>query len=117
MTFEDMTFQEEFDGIWSMASLLHLSPQALLEVIEKNLIPALKSQGILYLCFKYGKGENTSPDGRYFTDYNEESLQTLLKQFEALTIIDIWASEDSSPDRKGRLWVNGLVRKVSTAQS
>ena len=111
MTFEDMTFQEEFDGIWSMASLLHLSPQALLEVIEKNLIPALKSQRILYLCFKYGEGENISPDGRYFTDCSEESLQSLLDQFEALSIIDIWASEDSAPDRKGRLWINGLVQK------
>lgn len=111
MTFEDMTFQEEFDGIWSMASLLHLSHQTLLEVIKKNIIPALKSQGILYLCFKYGEGENISPDGRYFIDHNEESLQSLFKQFKALTILDIWATEDSAPDRKGRLWINGLVQK------
>lgn len=44
MTFEEMSFVEEFDGIWSMASLLHLSREELVQVFEKNLIPAgLKS--------------------------------------------------------------------------
>lgn len=110
MTFEEMTFQEEFDGIWSMASLLHLSHEELLSVFEKKLIPALKPQGILYTCFLEGTRDRITR-GRYFTDYTEDSLRSLFEQFEDLTILDMWSREDQTPDRKGRSWINGLVRK------
>lgn len=110
MNFEDMTFQEQFDGIWSMASLLHLRHEELLSVLKMKLIPALKPQGILYTCFQEGEGDHITR-GRYFTDYTEENLQSLFEQFEDLTILDIWSREDQTPDRKGRSWVNGLVRK------
>lgn len=110
MTFEDMAFQKQFDGIWSMASLLHLSHEELLTVFEKNLIPALKPQGILYTCFLEGRGDRITR-GRYFTDYTEESLQSFFEQFEDLTIFDIWAKEDNTPDRKGRSWINAIVQK------
>lgn len=110
MTFEEVAFQEEFDGIWSMASLLHLSHQELITVLKKNLIPALKPQGILYTCFQEGEGEKISKD-RYFTDYTEESLKALLAHFPDLTILDMWTQEDNTPDRKGRNWVNCIVRK------
>lgn len=110
MTFEDIAFQEEFDGIWAMASLLHFNRQELLDVLNKNLIPALKPEGILYCCFQEGEEERISK-GRYFMDYVQEDLRSLLSQFDNLTILDIWLQEDNTPDRKGRNWVNGLVRK------
>lgn len=110
MTFEDMAFQEEFDGIWAMRSLLHLSQQGLVHVFEKNLIPALKPQGVLYTCFLEGEGDRITR-GRYFTDYTEESLRSFLAQFPSLSILDLWIQEDKTPDRKGRNWVNCIVRK------
>lgn len=110
MTFDEMAFQEEFDGIWSMASLLHLSREDLLRIIGKKLIPALKPQGVLYTCFQEGEGERIAKD-RYFTDYTKESLKSLLEQFPDLTILDMWVQEDNTPDRKGRNWVNCIVRK------
>lgn len=110
MTFEEMNFQEVFDGIWAMASLLHLSHDELHKVIKRKLIPALKPQGVLFLCFKYGRHENFT-NGRYFIDHDEESLQTLLRQFKGLSILEIWRSEDTASDRKGRFWTNGLVQK------
>ena len=110
MTFAEMDFKEEFDGIWAMASLLHVRQKDLPKVIETNLIPALKPQGILYLNFKYGQNENFT-NGRYFSDYDEESLLSLLSQFDDLSILEIWQCEDTASDRKGRLWINGLVQK------
>lgn len=89
-----MTFQEQFDGIWSMASLLHLCHQDIIIVFKNNLIPALKPQGILYLCLQYGEGERISKN-RYFADYTEKSLKSLFEQFEDLTILDIWLNEDN----------------------
>lgn len=110
MTFEEMAFREAFDGIWAMASLLHLSRPELLQVLEKNLIPALKPQGIFFLCFLHGEGERLS-NGRYFMDYTRDGLSSLLTQFRKFIILDIWLQEDNSPDRQGRQWVHGLVQK------
>jgi 2-polyprenyl-3-methyl-5-hydroxy-6-metoxy-1,4-benzoquinol methylase len=110
MTFEDINFPGQFDGIWSMASLLHISQEELLNVLEKNLIPALKPQGILYARFLEGEGDHVTK-GRYFRDYTEESLRSLFEQFDDLTILDIWSKEDETPDRKGRSWVHAIVRK------
>ncbi len=110
MSFDYVTFKEEFDGVWAMASLLHLSREECFEVFQKNLVPALKLQGVLYCCFLEGEGERMAR-GRYFMDYTEEALRALFNQLETVTILDIWVQEDQAPDRKGRNWVNGLVRK------
>lgn len=110
MTFEDMTFKEEFDGIWSMASLLHLSRETLITVFENNIIPALKTQGILYACFIEGEGDRIK-DGRYFCDYTHENLKSILEQFNSFRILDIWTQEDSAQDRKGRHWIHCIVQK------
>lgn len=104
MTFQEMTFQRKFDGIWAMASLLHLSPNQLMEVFEKNIIPALKPQGILYLCFQYGEGERFS-NNRYFADYTEKSLRVFLEKFDILNVLNIW-------ENKKRLWVHGFIQKM-----
>lgn len=110
MTFAEMTYKEEFDGIWAMASLLHIPQMALPKILEENILPALKPQGIFYFCFKYGQGESFH-NGRYFTDHNEESLHALLSSFEDIKILEIWQQKDGNPDRQGMLWVNGLVQK------
>ena len=69
-----------------------------------------KKQRFLFKCFLEGEEERISK-GRYFMDYTHEGLRSLLGQFDELTILDIWAQEDNTPDRKGRNWINGLVRK------
>jgi SAM-dependent methyltransferase len=110
MKFEDMNFRQEFDGIWSMASLLHLSREALIKVFENNLITALKPQGILYACFIEGEAERIK-DGRYFHDYTQDNLKSILEQLNSFKILDIWTQEDSAQDRKGRSWVHFIVEK------
>jgi SAM-dependent methyltransferase len=110
MKFDEMNYEQEFDGIWAMASLLHIDAKVLPEVIEKNILPALKPQGIFYCCFKYGQGEHFQK-GRYFTDLNEESLQELFSPFSDIQILEIWRRSDGNPDRQGQAWINGLVQK------
>ncbi|MCM1127028.1 MAG: class I SAM-dependent methyltransferase [Lachnospiraceae bacterium] len=74
--FEEMQFQQEFDGVWACASLLHIS---YLEIggVLKRFWDALKDEGILYASFKYGKGMR-SDKGRLFYDYEEVLLKNLL---------------------------------------
>ena len=53
MLFQDINFDKRFDGIWACASLLHLSKEDLIEVINKLKV-AMTSRGVLYISFKYG---------------------------------------------------------------
>ncbi|NCN86715.1 class I SAM-dependent methyltransferase [archaeon] len=80
-----------FDGIWSVASLLHLEkkdvPLALSEAYR-----ILKPEGIMYLSIKGGKGESLENDERYgnlpkyYSYYEPEEINGLLSEanFEVL---------------------------------
>ena len=55
LTFQEMDYQDCFDGIWACASLLHVPEDELVSVIKKVIV-ALKPGGVLYASWKYGKG-------------------------------------------------------------
>lgn len=107
MTFEEMEFDEVFDGIWASASLLHV-PKRDMERIMRKVSDALVPGGILYMSFQYGDGEEER-NQRFYNDYNEKAMKSLLKKFRELEILDIYQSEDL---REGhRKWLNVLVKK------
>ncbi len=108
MSFDEIEFKEEFDGIWACASLLHV-PKADMENILSKLRNALVPDGVIYASFKYGEGERTV-DGRFFNDYNENSLRM---EFEScgFNVIEIVVTEDVRGDRTGEMWVNVIGRK------
>lgn len=107
MTFEEMEFDEVFDGIWASASLLHV-PKKDMERILRKVSNALVPGGILYMSFQYGDGEEVR-NQRFYNDYNEKTMKALLRKFRELEILDIYQSEDL---REGRgKWLSVLVRK------
>lgn len=69
---EDLDYNNEFDGIWACASLLHVSSKDLNNVFNKC-YKALNNNGIMYASFKYGSF-NGIRDGRQFLDLNEELI-------------------------------------------
>ena len=56
INFLDMNYDNEFDGIFASASLLHLNNNDLIIVLKK-ISKALKENGILLASFKYGELE------------------------------------------------------------
>ncbi|HKZ02153.1 MAG TPA: class I SAM-dependent methyltransferase [Pyrinomonadaceae bacterium] len=68
----------KFDGIWAVASLLHVPRNEIVGVLRK-LYEALRSNGILLTSMKKGKGNETAPDGRYFEFYHPEEWELMLK--------------------------------------
>ncbi|WP_285131306.1 class I SAM-dependent methyltransferase [Leclercia adecarboxylata] len=108
MTFADVDWKEEFDGIWCCASLLHV-PAVELPGVMRRLADALKLGGVWYVSFKYGDGER-EVDGRWFTDMDEDDLNTLVSSLTAIEVGDVWLTQDKRPDRK-EIWVNGILRK------
>ena len=110
MNFESAEFEREFDGIWACASLLHV-PRQELSAVFVVLGKALKSDGILYLSFKYGNCERTE-NGRYFNDLDEVALRSLFASDPRLEILKVWISEDVRNERRGnQQWLNGLARR------
>jgi len=108
-SFEEVYFEELFDGIWTCASLLHVPKADLARIIEK-LKTFLKSGGIWYLSFRYGEGESFD-GGRYFNDHTEASLKELLENAGSLEILHLSIPE-SLRSRRGFQFVVGVVKRV-----
>ncbi len=108
MTFADVDWKEEFDGIWCCASLLHVPAEELPGVMRK-LADALKPGGVWYVSFKYGDGER-EVDGRRFTDMDEGKLRALLSTVAMIAVISLWTTQDKRPLRD-EVWINGVLRK------
>lgn len=107
--FQELSCSDVYDGIWACSSILHLPADELRNVLEK-ISKALKPGGVLYTSFKYGdfSGER---NGRFFTDFKEDSFEQLLAQIPDLSIIKSWRTGDVRPGREAEQWLNLLLRK------
>lgn len=111
---KEMLFQEldeigVYDGIWACSSILHLPKQELLPVIRKMCI-ALKDNGVIYTSFKYSNFEGER-NGRYFTDFTEDTFREFIKVIPELMIEDQWITLDVRPGRGEEKWLNLILRK------
>lgn len=109
---EDITksdFEEEsFDGIWAMASFLHLNDQHFKEVLDKC-HKWLKPEGVLFISVKEGVGEKVDERGRYFNFFTKEKLETFIgDKFELLSYqVDAPQAYNRTPAN----WLNFYLRK------
>ncbi len=101
--FDELDFNDEFDAVWASASLLHVSKKEMPETLQV-LYNALKSEGILYLSFKYGEQEYVK-DNRMFNSYTLEGFTPLLDP-RFVHIQESLVLEDTRPERKGEFWLN-----------
>lgn len=108
-TFQDFVPEENYDGIWACASLLHLTPEDIKTVMNR-LKDYLNKDGVFYVSFKYGdfSGER---NGRFFTDYTEDRFNELLKEIPGLEIERTYISSDVRPGRAAERWLNAYLVK------
>lgn len=111
MMFQELEEVECYDGIWACASMLHLTFPELEKVLKKT-AAALKSEGILYMSFKYGTFEGER-NGRYFTDMTEEILAKVMEKTAVYHIQEQWISRDVRPEKAKEKWLNVILRKRS----
>lgn len=109
LLFQDMDYENAFDGIWASASLLHV-PRCQMQLVLSLLHRALKAEGILYCSFK-DRPADYMKDGRIFTCYGPKSLRALVDSSALFSIADMYSTFDSRPDRQGEGWVNAVLRK------
>ena len=111
--FQDIDWQESFDGVWACASLLHLPASELPDALGR-LSTALVPGGVMYASFKYGHGERED-QGRHFTDLDEAGLSELLDRAANLQPLDVWITADQRPGRENERWLNALLRRSDSA--
>lgn len=106
--FQEIDWEERFDGIWACASLLHV-PLVELPAVLRRLARALRSGGVLYASFKYGRGEREQ-GGRWFTDLDEVGLGALVAAVPGLAVLEAWTTGDRRPGREEERWLNALLK-------
>ena len=104
---QEIQYQNQFDGIWACASLLHVPAKELPDVFHR-LARALKPNGVIYCSFKYGQGEYET-QGRIFTDMDEAGLRILVDETETSLIKELWVTADRRPGRGQEQWLNGVL--------
>ena len=109
MLFQELDEIDTYDGIWACSSILHLPKNELLLVIRK-MSDALKSTGVIYTSFKYSDFEGVR-NGRYFTDFTEDSFKEFIAEIPELTIEDYWITGDVRSGRGDERWLNLILRK------
>ena len=109
MMFGELDEIDTYDGIWACSSILHLPKNELFLVIRK-MCDALKSTGVIYTSFKYSDFEGVR-NGRYFTDFTEDSFKEFIAEIPELTIEDQWITGDVRPGRGDEKWLNLILRK------
>ena len=110
MLFQDLDASGKYEGIWACSSILHLPKKELLPVIRK-MCDALKNNGVIYTSFKYGDFEGER-NGRYFTDFTEDTFDKFIKVIPELMIEEQWLTSDVRPGRGEEKWLNLILRKI-----
>ncbi|MFA5447587.1 MAG: class I SAM-dependent methyltransferase [Sphaerochaeta sp.] len=109
LCFQEMDWDQEFDGIWASASLLHVRREELIAVFSL-LHRALKPNGVLYASFKERRDDFIKGE-RLFTCFTADTFSSFLEKLDLFHIISLSQSEDLRPDRKGEGWLNIVMRK------
>lgn len=108
LTFDEIDFDEVFDGIWACASLLHVPGDKMDDIMGK-VVKSLKPNGVLFMSFYYGDYEGMR-DGRYYKDYRTKAIKDLFANLEDMDIIEIYKEEDGTKPEKS--WICVLSRKI-----
>lgn len=109
LRFQELSFEQIFDGVWCCASLLHV-PQHEMDDVLNRIARALNPGGILYASFKYGEGEEKR-NGRYFTNYTEQTWSRQRMHHLDLEHLCVWTTADVRSGHTDERWLNVLMRQ------
>ncbi len=108
MRFDQMSFHEEFDGVWACASLLHIPFEEMIDILKK-IYDSLIPNGYFYASLKKGNGERKSGE-RIFYNYSIEKAYSIFEKT-SFRVVVCEESVDVRPERKNEMWINIIARK------
>lgn len=107
MDIKSMNFNEEYNGIWCSASLLHILPENI-EYTLKRINNALVKNGYLYLSLKEGNNDIVIDDGRTSVLYSLDFIKNLLEN-NNFEIKDFYKNNDNMG--RNTIWFNIIAKK------
>ena len=110
MYFSELNDNNVYDGIWSCASILHINKKEFIGILKK-MVTALKKEGIMYISFKNGIGEEII-NGRYFQYYTKEEFINVINSFDDLEILDIYITKSTTNFNEEKEWNNFILKKI-----
>ncbi|MHC1548528.1 class I SAM-dependent methyltransferase [Phyllobacterium sp. K27] len=109
LKFDQITYQNKFDGVWANACLLHV-PRSHLKPILQCIERALKANGRFYASYKAGQQEGRDKFGRY---YNYPSAEWLRQAYgQTWASVDIKSSMGSGYDNEPTEWLHVIATKA-----
>ena len=105
--FEDLEFENVFDGVWACASLLHVKKSEIHNILQK-ISRSLVDNGVLYMSLKHGDFEGVRDD-RYYADYRTGEIKEILKKIPEFEILAMYTKRREKTDKQS--WLNIFVRK------
>lgn len=109
-TFEDYNPVVYFDGIWALATLLHVPRKDISRIIGKY-IKMLNPDGIFFMSFKE-RIEDYTKDGRNFTCFTEDGLLDVLNSYKGIEIVKVIHTTDIREGRDDEKWLSIIIKKV-----
>ncbi len=108
--YEDMDFDDAFDGIWARAAFIHVPKNEIGAILDK-VRDALTKKGVFYTCVCEGEFEGFSGE-LYFSDYEKKELKELLTEH-GFQVIETWRTRDDEIRRgyEGSGWIHILARR------
>lgn len=117
MEFQNFSMQQEFDGIWCCASLIHVPKNEIADVFGR-FNNVLKVGGIFYCSFRNnGAPKENIANERFWASYDEEAIHEATKEFANWQILKAWNTTDvreNTPDYtySQDQWLNVLIKKM-----
>ncbi|WP_281955429.1 class I SAM-dependent methyltransferase [Pseudophaeobacter arcticus] len=103
-TFDEISADKVYDGIWANFSLLH-APRAAFTKHLAALKHSLKPGGVFYIALKLGKGEARDALGRLYTYYEEDELKDLLTTT-GFTVVNCAFGQGKGLDGQMARWIS-----------
>ena len=109
MEFNELNEENQYDGIFASASIMHLEYDKLVEVFPK-MIRALKDNGVIYVSYKYGDQDGYLGK-RYYTYMNEERFAKFLENYPELEVEEEGIFGNEHPGQMDFRWLFAVLRK------
>lgn len=103
LRFEELDYEEAFDAIWASASLLHVSSNALPDVMRR-VAKALVPSGLIFASFKESDRDWHDGRGRYFAAMSANRLCALSEKA-GFVVEAIERSQALSYDGRETTWL------------
>lgn len=112
LTYDELDFDEVFDGIWACASLVHVQTDELASTLLK-VLRCLKPGGVIYMSFRYGDflGFNSDIEFNAYTEETIDAIITSCNEKQSVEYLDIYKTRDLREEYKDNEWINIYLRK------